>query len=166
MVKKSNVWFDEQVNPLSLKRSVAYAAIIAFLAGCSSPQADVQVVARTLQTYQVGKTTMGDFIRDAHLVSATLPKPTPSYLDTEAFSPDVSGIVYEAAKGSPWMIYESSVNQTSTKTSSTFSGDNSTSTYTQKFVVGDIKKPICILSFDKDGKLTNIAPVPGKAGTF
>jgi hypothetical protein len=153
--------FDKRINSISLEKIVVCPALVAFLAGCSSPQSNVQVVARTLQSYQVGKTTMADFIRDAHLVNATLPKPSPSYLDSGMFSiPDESRNVYEAPAAGPWKIYESSVDQTSTKTSSTISGISSTFTYSQKFVVGDVKKPICILSFNQRGDLTNISPVP------
>jgi hypothetical protein len=159
----------------SLKQKIViFTASIAFLAGCSSaqtngkatvktslPQPNLQVVTRTLQSYQAGKTTMEEFIRDAHLIYTTLPKPAPSYLDSKLFSiPEEARNDYETPTDSPWKIYESSVEQTSTKTSYTYKGNNSSSSYAQKFVVGDTNKPICILTFDGQGKLTNISPLP------
>jgi len=138
------------------------AASIAFMAGCSAPQPkvepvttaslpqlDVQIVARTLQTYQVGKTTIQDFIRDADLANATFP--SRSYLDPGP--PDfLVRCMFRPRAGSPWRIYETSVDQHS------FGGG--VVYRTRKYVVGDINKPICILAFDQDGKLTSDSPVP------
>ncbi len=52
---------------------------------------------------------------------------------------------------SPWKIYEKGFNRKS---------EFGVTTSTWKYVVGDINKPISILSFDRQGKLISISPVP------
>lgn len=158
--------------------AVGVAALV-LLAGCASPPAnvksapstatatpDIAVVARTLKTYQPGKTTFDDFKRDAHLLDEPPPAPPRSYLNPDPVS--ISGTssnphYYSAPEGGPWMIFETSEEQTSTTTSSTGAGTSSSTTYSRKYVVGDVKKPICVLVFDQQGVLTGISPVPKPA---
>ena len=91
--------------------------MITFIGGCASPQPKVDVVAQTLQTYQVGKTTFADFKKDAGLVIVERPTPKmpTSYLSPQPTTPDElrpkTQKVYAVPVGSPWKIYESKVNE-------------------------------------------------------
>ena len=133
----------------------------------SAPQGNVAVVSNTLQAYRVGTTTFDDFKRDSHLamVDQTITNTPiqPSNLKQQAgiFNP-VTSIIYKQPTirkvhsygfpiGSPWKIYE---------TAESTSINNSKMSRTRQFVVGDINKPISILSFDDQGKLTDISPIP------
>jgi len=126
-------------------------ALIAFATGCSSSQPDVTVVAQTLQSYQPGKTTLAEFIKDSGLTVTNQPNSSqPPYLSQDS-SPPATHQVYTAVK--PWWIYETSENM---------SFIHLKFSQTQKYVVGDIHHPISILTFDGTGTLTSISPVPAK----
>lgn len=145
--------------------------LIVLVGGCSMPQPDVAVVHTTLQAYRIGVTTFDDFKRDTHLamVEQTITNAPPfpqSYLMQQAGVPDQARpdsvviykpptqkkvLVYEVPVGSPWKIYETGVSEN-------FSHGVFSST--RKFVVGDIDKPISILSFDKQGQLVSISSIP------
>lgn len=149
-----------------------WVLLIVLVGGCAEPKPDVAVVTSTLQTYRVGVTTFADLKRDARLVMVeqriTNPPPIPrSYLMQQAGvtnpallagdviynnkPPTVRTVhVYGVPSGSPWKIYE---------TGETESFINWKHTRTQEFVVGDINKPISILSFDERGNLVGISPV-------
>jgi hypothetical protein len=125
-------------------------ALIAFIAGCASPRPNVNVVANTLQTYRVGKTTFKDFKGDSGLVVRELPKQQ-SYLNPSPQLEPKTQTVYVVPKGSPWKIYETGQNW------SLLNGNFSQST---RFVVGDNDRPISILAFDGKGNLTGISHAP------
>jgi hypothetical protein len=143
-------------------RSFTFAiwiASAAFLAGCASSRVNVAVVSQTLQTYQVGRTTFWDFKRDAVLTLVVRTNPavqhptsylTPTNTFTDILSPTPVKY-YASPKGSPWKIYETQETRTSI---------NGRSKHTWKFVVGDLNRPISILTFDSGGALTEISPVP------
>src|SRR5437868_7012485 len=105
-------------------------ALVAVLAGCASPDPqivivstesphpDAGIVAHTLQSYVVGKTTFADFKKDSGLIVAkhqTRSMPGPW------------------APGAIWKIYETS--ETGTVRGGKF-------LITRKFVVGDFNRPI------------------------
>ena len=131
--------------------------MITFIGGCASPQPNVDVVAQTLQTYQVGKTTFADFKKDAGLVIVERPTPKmpTSYLSPKPATPDElrpkTQKVYAVPVGSPWKIYE--IGETATL-------DHGKFWHTSRFVIGDTQKPISILAFDDQGNLTGITQVP------
>src|SRR5438477_3870126 len=142
-------------------KTLACAALMAFLAGCASPKEDpivvismaptldVAIVSRTLQTYKVGQTTFLDFKKDAGLSLAE--RPNPASEQRSYFNPQPSIFdrlktekVYAAPPGSPWRIYGTEY----------YRGlDHGKLSETYKFVVGDINKPISILAFDREGDL-------------
>ena len=136
--------------------SLAWAALITFVAGCASPPPDVRVVAKTLATYQVGKTTFADFKKDAGLFMKEPPAPSvpaqKSYLNPQSptFDQLKTQKVYAVPEGRPWKIYE---------TGNTFTLNHGKYSETHKFVVGDVNKPISILAFDREVNLISIAPI-------
>lgn len=147
-----------------MQKILILAILTAFITGCASPQVkttiapdaslpqpNVEVVARTLRTYQVGKTTIEDFIHDAELKNATFPSRSP--LDPPSPPNFLVRCMFRTRSGSPWRIYGTRVDQTS------HNGGLSVER-TRIYEVGDINKPICYLTFGNDGKLTNISPAP------
>jgi hypothetical protein len=130
-------------------------ALAAFITGCSSPQPDVDIVAQTLQTYQIGKTTFADFKKDSGLTEAEEPIPQQqSYLPPPALSAapvPTTHRVYKVVM--PWRVYQQSEN---------VSFMNGHLSETQIFVVGDIQHPISILTFNGSGHLTDVSPAPAE----
>jgi hypothetical protein len=133
--------------------------LIAFMAGCASSQPKVGLAARTLRTYQVGKTTFADFAKDASLVLVERPAPNfqsqNSDLKAQPWSekevkPQTEK-VYQASHGSAWKIY-------GTGTDVSLSSGRWSSR--SRFVVGDVAKPIFVLTFDGGDHLIDISPVP------
>jgi hypothetical protein len=133
--------------------------LIAFVAGCASSQPKIGLVGRTLQTYQIGKTTFADFAKDATLVLVERPAPNFQNQNSDSKAQPSSEKqvkpqtekVYEASHGSAWKIYG-----TGTDVSLTSGRWSSKS----RFVVGDVAKPICVLTFDGGDHLIDISPVP------
>ena len=138
--------------------SFILTALVAVIAGCASPRPKIDVVAQTLRTYQVGKTTFQDFKKDAGLIMTE--RPTPNFQPQHSYlNPQRQNVlemmtktqtVYGVPQGSPWKIYETGENV------SLISGRFSRKLM---FVVGDINKPISILTFDGKGGLAEISPV-------
>ena len=119
----------------------------------AKPVQSLEVVAQTLKTYQVGKTTMEDFIRDADLVKTTNSLFPPSYLNPHPIPDFLAGNILNTRTGSPWRIYKFHVENGKIK-------EGAGVTPIQQYLVGDVEKPICFLTFDNKGKLTNISPPP------
>src|ERR1043165_2698183 len=114
--------------------SFVLTALVAVIAGCASPRPNIDVVAQTLRTYQVGKTTFQDFKKNAGLI---MTEPQHSYLNPQHQNVmemmTKTQTVYGVPQGSPWKIYETGENV------SLISGRFSRKLM---FVVGDINKPI------------------------
>jgi hypothetical protein len=131
-------------------------ALIAFITGCASQPPDVAIVAQTLQTYEVGKTTFADFKRDTGLTivqrSPAAEPAQPLYLlyQQPTWIP-MTQWVYRVPAGSPWRIYGV---QHYWKVHKWEWG----SSRSDRFTVGDIHHPISILTFGGDGDLINISP--------
>jgi hypothetical protein len=136
---------------------------VALINGCASPQVDA-TVARTLQGYQVNRTTFEDFSGDAGLIRVERPNSAAnaprSYLNPQgsrpgSFFPGTPApktfTAYGIRQGGPWKIYE---------TSEDVKILNGTEFRTSKFVVGSTNQPISILTFNGQGMLCDISPVP------
>ena len=122
----------------------------------SPPPLNIEMVSQALQSYQTGKTTIRDFVRDAKLINLFYPELNTTNINSNAAPIDLERMVrsnYQVPSGSPWKIYETG--KSSNKASGSFSF-----TSRWKFVVGDTDKPICILSFDEEGILREKAQLP------
>ena len=137
----------------STKHLFLFCTISILLVGnCSAPEPNVEAVSQTLQTYQVGKTTIEDFIRDADLINATFPPPYPTDVGTNPPASFLLKCNFRTTPGSPWKIYETGLE--------TKHGYGFEFKQTRKYVVGNTNKPISILAFDKEGNLESISPPP------
>lgn len=121
--------------------------------GCASTR-EKHTVNETLQKYQVGVTKYSDFRNDTGLVELEAQNQT-SYLTPQpqtalAWAPQTHR-EYKLPKNSQWKIYQigESVHVEHWKI-----------TANRRFVVGDRKTPLCILSFNEAGILTDKSPVP------
>jgi len=147
--------FDKKgiLSNISPAPNIAPVPIVKAVPHTSTPPPSLEVVAQTLKTYQIGKTTMEDFIRDADLVKMTNSPFPPTYLNSQPLTSFPTENMYRPRTAGPWRIYKTNVEQNSPK-------EGVTVTPMRQYEVGDIEKPICILTFDNEGKLTNISPVP------
>jgi hypothetical protein len=149
---------------------LTWTALAVLMAACGSQPSDV--VRKTIQTYQIGVTTFADFKKDASLEEMKPDSdkpPTHSYLNPELDSVDSKmpggSQFYTTSKKNPWQILEQNTESVSEfhSISGLFSGkpsSSSSNTKKSKFVVGDVKGPVCILVFDDAGKLTELKPLP------
>ena len=117
---------------------------------------NIEIVAQTLYSYQSGKTTIFDFVRDAKLINLFYPELNATGTNTNIAPVDLKRMVrsnYSVPNGSPWKIYGKG--NSSSKPFGSFDF-----TVRWKFAVGDINKAICILSFDEKGILQEKVMLP------